>query len=138
MKLQIPKQPILDELQKLEKEYLALLAKRSEIEKNIPALEEKINSLASAYEIIFGEKPSTEALPIKTFLHSNASLGDALETILKEHKTLEVNKAIELLREKRVRLSLKNPRNVLANLVKNDKRGRFTRLDDGRIVLREK
>ncbi|MCX6120065.1 MAG: hypothetical protein NTX44_00395 [Ignavibacteriales bacterium] len=132
MKLHIPKQPILDELQKLVNEHSTLLDRHSEIELNLHAVEEKINSLKDAYKTFFGEEPSI-LLPSSL----NSSLGDFLEIILKENNTLEINRAIELLREKRVKLSLNNPRNVLANLVKKDKKKRFTRLEDGRISLRE-
>ncbi|MGD0036885.1 MAG: hypothetical protein ABSC53_06300 [Bacteroidota bacterium] len=133
MTLQPSKQAILNELHKLSKEYLSSIKKVAEIKETMHSIEDKIASLTSAYEILFGEKPS-----IETFINPDASLGNALESILRENKALEINRAIELLKEKSVRLSLKNPRNVLANLVKNDKRGRFTRLEDGRISLREK
>ena len=131
-------QSIIKGLQKFTDEYFTLLKKRSALEKKLNVLEEKMKSLRTAYKVLTGEEPSIKEPPmIDLFFGANTTLGDSLEVLLIEHRILEINQAIELLRKTKVKLSLKNARNVLANLVKNDKKKRFTRLEDGRIILRE-
>jgi hypothetical protein len=128
---------VLAGLQKITNEYFELLGKRSEIELKLHVLKGLMNSYRNTYEKLTGDNPPIKTLPIDILSSVNPNLGNALEVILKEHKALEINKVIELLRERGVKLSLKNPRNVLANLVKNDKKKSFTRLEDGKIALRE-
>ncbi|MBM4161020.1 MAG: hypothetical protein FJ217_07970 [Ignavibacteria bacterium] len=100
-------------------------------------------AVRTAYKALTGKesqvrKPSTDVmLEIKLTRGPNAKLADVIEAILQEAGPLEVNDLISQLRKRDVRLSLASPRNVVANTV-NRNRDKLTRLNDGRIGLREK
>lgn len=141
---------LLKEIKNISDQLSLLIEEITELEKKQNDLLSKFKSLCAAYKLLTGKEPAFKKVPLSILLTgqvalestivsgANAKLGDALSSILREHKALEINKAIELLRERKVKLSLKNPRNVLANLVKNDAQKRFMRLEDGKISLREK
>jgi len=127
----------------LENELFPLAKKRDDLQEKINLVVERMDAIQVTHQALFGKKieltvPPAQPLTPRPTRGAQARLGDALAAILKEHKAVDNHKAIELLRERGVRLSVVSPRNVLSNLVKHDKEKRFTRLPDGRIVLREK
>ena len=144
MPLQLKSEALVQALKRIiEEELLPLAKKRDDAQVKINEVVERMEAIQASHQALFGKKiefviPSAQPAHQKPTRGAQAKLGDALAAILKEHKTLDNHKAIELLRERGVKLSVSNPRNVLANLVRGDKEKRFVRLADGRIALNEK
>ena len=102
----------------------------------------KLKSLKAMYELLTGKELHLRlphfATPVEPMPTEgpNAKLADAIEAVLvAEKKPLRRREIIDRLRQKNVRLSLKNPRNVVAGAISRDKRNRFVSLKDGRVTL---
>jgi len=133
--------------QQIEKAIESLVNKITPDTKKIAELNEKIldsmkalASLTDAYEELTGRIPPNLPMGLqKTALseiNPSSKIGDALYAILKASPApLDKNDIIEKLRMANIRISMKNPRNVLNTAIKNDRQKRFEILDDGRVDL---
>jgi hypothetical protein len=81
--------------------------------------------------------PENWLIPPELRLAENATLGDALESILKERGALSQREIIDALNGMRFPLNPKHPHVTIANAVSRDTRKRFKRLKDGRVALTE-
>lgn len=131
-------------IQSLMLKWEQLVLKRKKIEDEKSRLQNEIISLKKTFVNLTGRAPK---FTLKHFPElgnetpvegPNAAIGDAMEDILLNREALTTREIIDLLRARSVGISLRNPRIVIANTIKQDKNQRFVRLKDKRIALKEK
>jgi hypothetical protein len=81
--------------------------------------------------------PKDWIIPPEIRFHDKATIGDALELVLRERGALSQREIIDTLLGMRFPLNPKHPHVVIANAVLKDRRKRFKRLKDGRVALTE-
>lgn len=127
-------------IQSLIAKWEKLVIERNSIDDEKTKLQSEILSLKKSFEGLTGQSPRVKfKLPdfVSPTSGENAKIGDAMEDILLERKALKTQELIDLLRTRGVRVSLRNPRIVIANTIKQDRYKRFVRLEDKRIALRK-
>ena len=70
-------------------------------------------------------------------LNPKATIGDAMEMILKKRGALPRKQLIDLLLKTGIEMSRKNPQVVVSNAIKRDAKQRFIVLDDRKVTLRK-
>jgi hypothetical protein len=95
----------------------------------------QLDGLLKTFDLL-GKRPANLFIPKELKYSANASLGDLIETILKERGTLPKAELLVLL-HKAGRLDTKNARVVLANALKRDTHNRF-RVENGKVFLIKK
>lgn len=96
---------------------------------------EQLDGLLKTFQTL-GHQPTNLIIPPELMFKADASIGDAIETVLKNRGALtrlEIRKELQ----KAGKLKTRNARIILANAIKKDGRKRF-RLKDGKIYLNEK
>ena len=97
----------------------------------------KIRSIQNTLDLLKSNVPPQDAeSKLASALDENSKLGDAIEVIVDAMGPLRRKEIIEILRKYRVRISPKNPEQVLATAIFRDREGRFEILKDKRVGLK--
>jgi hypothetical protein len=116
------------EREKIELEILELEKRKSEL-----LIQQR--GLLHAFDAL-GERPPEIVIPPELFLESRTSIGDVMESLIREHGPMTKADLITEL-QKVGKVKTKNARTLLANAIKRDGKDRF-RVENGKVVLNEK
>ena len=109
--------------------------KLAQLETRKKELLDQLETLLKTFDVV-GEKPSSLIIPPELMFEVDASIGDAIATLLRERGAM-TRLAIRKELQRAGKITTKNARIILANAIKRDTRKRFS-VKDGRVVLNEK
>jgi hypothetical protein len=134
-KLQDTLKLLLKNWETLSLEFNKLKIESRKLDKQKEILLSQLDGLLKTFDIL-GKRPSGLIIPPELQFKATSSIGDLIETILKERGTMQKAELLVLL-HKAGRLDTKNARVVLANALKRDAKERFI-VEGGKVSLAEK
>jgi hypothetical protein len=125
----------LEQLQALEKKIEELYAQRKKLVNELSIAAEAFKRLRDSDPRL--DLPQLEFPPeIIANPRYSATIGDAIEAVLKRHGPLRRKEILKNLQESGVRISQKNAFIVVSNAVKRDPKNRFNVLMNRKVALR--
>lgn len=97
---------------------------------------ERLDGMVKTFDAL-GERPKDLFIPPELRFKQGTTIGNAMQTILRERGPLPRNELMKILLDGHVITNRKNARVLLANAIKRDGRNRFSVTQDGRVELRK-
>ncbi len=122
------------EVTKIDADLVALLHRRNVIVNGLEQYLIGIEQITQKTRQQLFKEALMEAPP--PLLNSNMTIGDAMATIISNEGPQFQKDLIEKITVAGIKISKKNPYNVIGNAIRTDKQRRFKTLEDGRVALR--
>jgi hypothetical protein len=117
------------EISRVEKELNQLGAKRS-------ILLNQLDAILKTFDVL-GGRPDNLIVPPELQFKPNTTIGDAMESILKERGPLSKKELISILAGANLIKNPKNARVLIANAISKDSRKRFEISADKKVMLKQ-
>jgi hypothetical protein len=97
---------------------------------------ERLDAMLKTFDTL-GDRPKDFFIPPELQFKQGTTIGNAMQTILRERGPLPRNELMKILLGGRVITNRKNARVLVANAIKRDGRKRFSVTSDGKVELRK-